>query len=128
MGFRLEMGKEVITKCLAGSWCLARPGRDVENHLSPCPPPWAALPHGLRQQQRFAPSAPKDLGWHSALSVRSTAAAGRTLSFWGTITVFIKRRESFSGSYLRTYSPPHHHHFYRFYVNLSLGLLKPLSK
>ena len=72
MRLRLEMGKEVITKCLAGSWCRARPGRDVENHLSPCPPPWVAVLHGLQQQDWFAPGAPRGVGCPSG--GRSTPA------------------------------------------------------
>jgi len=75
MGFRLEMGKEVITKCLAGSWCRARPWREVENPVS--------LPSSLG---RFATGDPaaglvctKCSQWHGlalwAVSL-STAAGG----------------------------------------------------
>ena len=39
MGSRWKWGGKVITKCWSGSWGLARPGRDVKSHLSPCPPP-----------------------------------------------------------------------------------------
>lgn len=76
MGFRLETGKEVITQCLAGSWCPARLWRDVENHLSRSPPPLVGLPHGIQQQDWFAPSAQRHgvALWAVSLST----AAGRT--------------------------------------------------
>lgn len=79
MGFRLEMGKEVITKRLAGSWCRARLWRYVENHLSPFPPPWVVLPWGFQQQDWFAPGAPNGMGWPSGLLACPQLLAGLLL-------------------------------------------------
>lgn len=59
------------------------------------------LPHGLQQQDRFAPSAPRGMGWGSPWGCVLSEAAGRT---W--VNIFIKLKKNFfSPSFLRAYPP-----------------------
>ena len=99
MGSRWKWGGKVITKCWSGSWGLARPGRDVKSHLSPCPPPGSVCHMGSSSRtglHQVRPEAwgggalgavccPKLLGGLGSTFLLNSKKIFFLLLFWGLI-------------------------------------------
>ena len=89
---------KIITKCWSGSGGLARPGRDVDSHLSPGP----VGPVGSSGRTGLHQVCPKAWGGGALGAVALSVAASRT-----SVNVFIKLVIFFfPESLLRAYPPP----------------------